>query len=200
MKAYVLATGPSLDGCSFETLSTLNTIGVNLSFVKVPSKIHCVVDLRAPAARQTTFTEKEKDLNLFILQQLKTADRVYCLSNAGLKNQVVLSCLGSDGFSFDLKEGAYTGTSSTFLAWQVAVALGFNPIYFLGLDQCVVDGRHHCSPIVGDDVTEARMAGQIRLFNKYSQAVLDHGVESFHCSPYNHQLSMPFIPFEETLK
>lgn len=42
--------------------------------------------------------------------------------------------LGSEGFSWDLTEGVYSGYTIAYVGLQVAVYMGFKEIFYLGLD------------------------------------------------------------------
>ena len=45
-----------------------------------------------------------------------------------------LPLLGSEGFSWDLEQGIYSGYTVSYFALQLAVYMGFKEIFYLGLD------------------------------------------------------------------
>ncbi|MGB0908908.1 MAG: hypothetical protein ACPGYT_00975, partial [Nitrospirales bacterium] len=103
-----------------DSLKNKLVIGMNRSFMIYPNAYyHCVMDHRL-------FELYEEDLRATrVLWTLE--DRPW---------GTPLKLLGTEGFSWDLTEGVYSGYTISYVALQVAVYMGFQEIYFLGLDLC----------------------------------------------------------------
>jgi hypothetical protein len=108
-RLFILASGPSLQEHDLSRLQHRLVMGLNRSFFIYPdTHYHCCMDhrlfeLHEDLMRKTRF--------LFTLE-----DRPW---------GIPMKLLGSQGFSWDLAEGVYSGYTISYLALQVAVYMGF---------------------------------------------------------------------------
>ena len=108
-RLFILASGPSLNSLDLSRLERRIVMGINRSFLTYPkTHYHCVMDHRL-------FDLFEKELHetryLFTLQ-----DRPW---------GIPMELLGTEGFSWELEKGIYSGYTISFVALQVAVYMGF---------------------------------------------------------------------------
>lgn len=117
-RLFILASGPSLGKLNLAPLQRRISMGLNRSPKVFPdTHYHCVMDQR-----------------LFDVcpELLKTSRYFFTLENRPWG--IPIKLLGSEGFSWDLAKGIYSGYTVSYFAIQVAVYMGFKEIYFLGLD------------------------------------------------------------------
>jgi hypothetical protein len=126
-RLFILASGPSLSDHDLSLLDRRMVMGLNRSFFNyADTYYHCCMDQR-----------------LFELyeEEMKRTRVLFTLE--GRPWGVPLKLLGSEGFSYDLEEGVFTGYTISYLALQVALYMGFSEVYFLGLDLKFKDGSTH---------------------------------------------------------
>lgn len=126
-KVFILASGPSLGRLDLSRLRHRVVMGLNRSALLYPdTHYHCTMDTRL-------FEEFEDVLKkcryLFTFQ-----DRPF---------GIPIELLGSQGFSWDLEEGIYSGYTVSYFALQVAVYMGFTQVFYLGLDLKHAPGQTH---------------------------------------------------------
>lgn len=124
---FILASGPSLARMDLSPLSRRMVIGLNRSSLLFPdTHYHCTMDERL-------FTQYEK-----VLRKSR-----YLFTREDRPFGMPIHLLGSEGFSFDLTEGIYSGYTVSYFALQVAVYMGFTRIFYVGLDLKHVRGQTH---------------------------------------------------------
>ncbi len=115
---FILASGPSLAELDLSPLDRRIVIGLNRSPLIYPNnRYNCTMDHR--------LFEEYRD----ILQKTP-----YLFTFEDRPFGIPLKLLGSQGFSWDLTEGIYSGYTVSYFALQIAVYMGFQKIFYLGLD------------------------------------------------------------------
>lgn len=136
-RAFILGNSPSIRELDLSRLSESLIIGLNGSVLlehehKFVSSYYCVSDARfmADPEKQLMATSMLSSETIRILRS-----GIVARENAELsRRSVYLTPLGRDGFSYDLEAGFYFGSSTAFLALQLAVWLGCSEIVLLGCD------------------------------------------------------------------
>ena len=168
-RVFVLASGPSLAGMDLGRLSRRIVIGLNRSFLVYPgAHYHCTMD-------QRLFDEYPDELRR----------SRYLFTLEGRPFGIPLHLLGSEGFSFDLGAGVYSGYTVSYLALQLAAYMGFAEVFFLGLDLKHAPGRTH---FFGWDhrseTHESTEFPKMRRMLAHAADVLQAaGVAVYNCSP-----------------
>ncbi len=167
-RLFILASGPSLATLDLAPLERRIVMGLNRSALLYPdTHYHCLMD-------QRLFDEYEGILS-------KTR---YLFTVEGRPWGIPLRLLGAEGFSQDLEEGIYSGYTIAFVALQVALYLGFEEIFFLGLD---LQHRGAQTHFFGTDENcvrhEATEFPRMRaMFEFAARTLLHRGVRVFNCS------------------
>ncbi len=185
-RVFILASGPSLKTHDLAPLARRLTIGLNRSILALPAPTyHCCMDHRL-------FDEYGDGLRnvrcLFTLE-----DRPW---------GIPLTLLGTEGWSWDLEQGLYSGYTITYFALQVAVYLGFREIYLLGLDLRLQHGETH---FFGTDYRsldhESTEFPKMRRMLTRAAHILDaQGIRVFNCSPTSDLPCFPRIAYEEAVR
>jgi len=124
---FVLASGPSLNSHDLSPLRRRIVMGLNRSSLLFPdTHYHCTMDERL-------FDEFDE-----VLRKSR-----YLFTLEGRPFGIEMELLGSEGFSWDLEEGIYSGYTVSYLAMQLAVYMGFKNIFYLGLDLKNAQGNTH---------------------------------------------------------
>ncbi len=194
-RLFILASGPSLEGYDLSKLERRLVMGLNRSFLLYPqTHYHCCMDQR-----------------LFELYSERMKETRYLFTLEGRPMGIPIKLLGSEGFSWDLEQGIYSGYTISYLAIQIAVYMGFTQIFFLGLDLKHQGGNTH---FFGKDFHSrahetTEFPKMIRMLSRVPE-VLENGpensmqascpkVEIFNCSPITEFTSFPFMDFEEAV-
>ena len=166
---YILASGPSLSELDLSPLRRRIVIGLNRSSLLYPdTHYHCTMDTRL-------FEEYEETLKkcryLFTFE-----DRPF---------GIPIKLLGSEDFSFDLTHGIYSGYTVAYFALQVAVWMGFDRIFFLGLDLRHSEAGTHFFGVdpVSKNHESTEFPKMIRMFHHAAEVLGDKGVQVYNCSP-----------------
>jgi len=168
-RLFVLASGPSLGTLNLEPLRRRIVMGLNRSFLLFPethyncTMDHRLFDLYPEPLRQTRY--------LFTLE-----DRPW---------GIPIKLLGSEGFSWDLEAGIYSGYTIAYFALQMAVYMGFQEIVYLGLDLKHKDGNTH---FFGPDFhsqshEQTEFPRMLRMLESGARTLATPGVKLFNCSP-----------------
>ena len=184
-RIFILASGPSLKALDLSRLKRRIVMGMNRSFLTYPkTHYHCVMDHRL-------FELYEKELHetryLFTLQ-----DRPW---------GIPMELLGTKGFSWDLEKGIYSGYTISFVALQVAVYMGFQEIYFLGLDLKHEGSNTH---FFGHDFHSEKhetteFPKMEKMLTYAATSLQDSNVQVFNCSPVSTLTCFQKISFEEAV-
>lgn len=144
-------------------------MGLNRSGLLFPdTQYHCVMDER--------LFEEYRDI-------LQKSRLLFTLE--GRPWGVPLKLLGSEGFSWDLEEGIYTGYTISYFALQLAVYMGFNEIVFLGLDLKHDQGNTHFfgSDYHSRDHEKTEFPKMNRMLSYAAKILQESDVKIFNCSP-----------------
>jgi hypothetical protein len=136
-RAFILGNSPSIKSHDLSRLSECLTIGLNGSPLlerehNFASSYYCVSDVRfmADPEKQMIATSMLSSKTIRVLRS-----GIVAREDAEIACRTVyVKALGRDGFSFDPEEGFYFGSSTAFLALQLAVWLGCSEIVLLGCD------------------------------------------------------------------
>ena len=168
-RLFILASGPSLNTLDLSKLERRIVMGLNRSFLAVPdAHYHCAMDRR-----------------LFDLYPEELKRTRYLFTIPGCPWGIPVKLLGTEGFSWDLEKGIYSGYSIAYYALQLAVYMGFSEIFFLGLDLKLREGKTH---FFGFDFAsrshEKTEFPKMRKMFAHAADVLEQApVEVYSCSP-----------------
>jgi len=184
-RLFILASGPSLKSLDLSRLERRIVMGMNRSFLTYPkTHYHCVMDHRL-------FELYEKELHetryLFTLQ-----DRPW---------GIPMELLGSEGFSWELEKGVYSGYTISYVALQVAVYMGFQEIYFLGLDLKHEGTNTHFfgHDFHSENHETTEFPKMEKMLTYAATSLKDSNVQVFNCSPVSTLTCFPKISFEEAI-
>ena len=183
---FIISSGTSLKKLDLSILERRITIGLNRSFMAfAETNYSCVMDHR-----------------LFELypEEIKKSRYLFTLENRPWG--IPLKLIGANGFSFNLTEGIYSGYTVSYFALQVAVYMGFENIFFLGLDlknsekETHFFGHDHRS--ANHESTEYPKMRQ--AFESIAQELKSKNVKVYNCSDDTTLKCFPFMSFEEAMK
>lgn len=181
-RLFILGSGPSLNELDLSKLEHRLVMGLNRSFLAVPdTHYHCVMDRR-----------------LFDLYPEELEKARYLFTIPGSPRGIPIKLLGTEGFSWDLEEGIYSGYTIAYFALQVAVYMGFSEIFLMGLDLQLWKGNTH---FFGFDFAsrshESTEFPKMRRMLGYAAKVLrDEPVEVYNCSPTSTLQVFPRVTFD----
>lgn len=185
-KLFILASGPSLADHDLTILDRRITMTLNRSCLlyKHPT-YQCAMD-------QRLFEEYQSEL--------KQARYLFTLQNRPWG--VPINLLGSEGFSFDLQTGIYSGYTVAYFALQVAVYMGFSTIIYLGLDLLHRDGKTHFfgfdfRSIHHEDVEFPKM---IRMLEQAATHLREKEVRLIQCNEKRSLKGFETMSFQDSIK
>jgi hypothetical protein len=184
-RLFILASGPSLSTLDLEPLKRRLVMGLNRSFMVFPdTHYHCTMDRR-----------------LFDLHAEPLRRTRYLFTIPGCPWGTPLGLLGSEGFSRDLKEGIFSGYTISYFAIQVAVYMGFEQIFILGLD---LKHKGAVTHFFGRDFHSRNHESTEfpRMKKMLCQAALElkgSGVQVYNCSPDSSLECFPKMSYEEAI-
>lgn len=168
-RVFILASGSSLGELDLTPLNRRIVMGLNRSFLAFSdTHYHCAMDYRL-------FEEFPK--------LLKDTRYLFTLENRPWG--IPIKLLGSEGFSWDMTKGVYSGYTVSYMALQIAIYMGFKEIFFLGLDLKHKDGNTHffgkefCS-LTHEKTEFPRM---IKMLNYAARVIKGSDVSVYNCSP-----------------
>lgn len=183
---FIISSGPSLSDLNLEPLRRRLTFGLNRSFMAYPGAYyHCAMDER-----------------LFDLYPEELNDTRFLFTLPDRPWGIPIELLGANGFSFDLEKGIYSGYTVSYFALQVAVYMGFDRIFFLGLDlkntseKTHFFGQDHRN--LNHDNTE--FPKMIKAFNEASLILKDSSVQVYNCCEDSALSCFPYMSFEDAIK
>lgn len=184
-RLFVISSGPSLNDLDLTPLKSRIVMGLNRSFMIWPnSYYHCVFDHRL-------FDEYEDELK-------KTR---FLITLDDRPWGIPLNLLGSEGFSWDLEEGVYSGYTISYFALQVAIYLGFKEIFYLGLD---LGHRERETHFFGKDYRsenheQTEFPKMRRSFENIAPTLEEKGIEVRNCSPVSTLECFKYLSFEDAI-
>ncbi|MBI4382816.1 MAG: hypothetical protein HY579_02140, partial [Nitrospinae bacterium] len=172
----------SLNSLDLSPLRRRIVMGLNRSSKIFPATLyHCAMDLRL-------FEQCP--------EALRTANYLFTLEDRPWG--IPIKLLGSEGFSWDLARGIYSGYTVSYMALQIAVYMGFKEIFYLGLDL-----KHDCARthFFGYDfhshTHEQTEFPKMRKMLCYGAQILSNtGVKVFNCSPDSKLECFPKVAYE----
>ena len=183
---FIISSGPSLSELDLEPLRRRLTFGLNRSFIAYPrSYYHCAMDER-----------------LFELYPDELKDTRYLFTFLDRPWGIPIKLLGANGFSFNLEEGIYSGYTVSYFALQLSIYMGFDRIFFLGLDlkntseKTHFFGQDHRN--LTHDTTE--FPKMIRAFNEASIILKDTNVQIYNCCENSALECFPFMSYQDAIK
>lgn len=183
---FILSSGPSLKENDLSLLDRRITIGLNRSFLALPNTYYsCVMDHR-----------------LFDLYPEKIKESRYLFTLEDRPFGIPIKLLGSEGFSYDLTKGLYSGYTISYFALQLAVYMNFKRIFFLGLD---LKNKGENTHFFGFDHRSENHENteypkMIKSFNAIAVELKNRGVEIYNCSKISELKCFPYISFEDAMK
>lgn len=168
-RVFILASGPSLAEVDLKLLARRLVIGLNRSALIFPdSHYHCTMD-------QRLFDEHPE-----VLRQTR-----FLFTLVGRPWGIPLKLLGSEGFSWDLEQGIYSGYTVSYFALQVAVYMGFKEIVYVGLDLQHDGPKTH---FFGADFhsrnhPDTEFPRMAKMLAYGARSLAGTGVKVFNCSP-----------------
>lgn len=162
-------------------------MGLNRSFLVYPhGYYHCCMDQR-----------------LFDAYPELLASTRYLFTLQGRPLGVPIKLLGSEGFSYDLSQGIYSGYTISYLALQVAVWMGFTEVIYLGLD---LKHQGHNTHFFGHDFhsrnhenTEFPRMRKMLNYGALELAKSMPHIKIYNCSPDSDLECFERISFEQAL-
>lgn len=128
---FVVGGGPSLQGFDFAPLENRYTIGLNK-----------ICKLFAPWLLYAA----DPGVIIPYFQEYGNPEKTHLvigdIQNTKMNDVHYVRCQGFHGLPDNL-DSIYTGMFSSYGAVNLAIALGFNPIYLLGFDYCIMEGKDH---------------------------------------------------------
>lgn len=179
---FVLASGPSLAELDLAPLRRRIVMGLNRSFLLYPeTHYHCAMDERLFDAYP---------------QELRAQRILFTL--AGRPFGIGLPLLGSDGFSFDLEQGIYSGWTIAYFGLQIAVYMGFRKVFYLGLD---LKNRGSITHFFGPDFHSAQheqteYPRMRRMFCHAANLLAARDVAIYNCSAESTLECFPKVSYE----
>jgi len=189
-RCFILGGGPSLRGFDYRLLKGEFTIGTNKTFMVFDPTINYSMDLRFYDWLRADNNDNSYD---------KGVMRTRWAEYKGIKvfPKPVRSFVFSDDISpinrikertisFDLQKGIYLGNNSGFGAMMLAVALGANPIYLLGMDMKVSgDKTHWHSGYATQPANKLaiRLSKQCKMFAKFASDLERNGIKVVNLGP-----------------
>lgn len=183
---FIIASGPSLNDHDLSPLSRRFTIGLNRSFLIYPQAYyHCMFDHRL---FEMYSKEVESQRKIFTLEDRPTG--------------IPIHLLGTNGFSWDLTEGIYSGYTISYFALQLAVYMGFTKIFYLGLDLANDKENTH---FFGHDYhsknhDNTEYPKMINAFEKILPTLKHRDIEVYNCSKRCKATFFPYMSYEDAIK
>lgn len=183
---FILSSGPSLKEIDLTPLQRRITIGLNRSFLAYPETHYsCVFDYR-----------------LFDMypDEIKKARYLFTLEDRPMG--IPLHLNGAEGFSFDLEKGIYSGYTISYFALQLAVYMGFQNIFFLGLDLKNAEkdthffGHDHHSR----DHEKTEFPKMRKSFESIAPTLKAKEINVYNCSPVSSLECFPYLSYSEAIK
>lgn len=184
-RVFILASGPSLKDHDLSRLDRRLVIGLNRSALAYPNThYHCTMD-------QRLFDEFPDVLG-------KTR---YLFTLEGRPFGIPLPLLGSQGFSWDLAKGIYSGYTIAYFALQIAVYMGFAEVFFLGLD---LKNQGMNTHFFGHDFRsstheQSEYPRMTKMLIYAAKELKDSGVKVYNCSPVSALDCFPKMDFDEAV-
>ena len=161
---FILAGGPSTLDLDLSLLKNEIVIGMNGTILlekDFSSKYYVISDSRFINKAEKFELIKESLYNYekeFIFRK----DITQFIPNKENYNIKKVKCLGRDGFSFNILNGFFHGTTTCMLAIQTAFFLGASKIFLLGVDLNYVKNKIRSYEKISSEIPDSFLSYQIR--------------------------------------
>lgn len=194
-RAFILAGGPSLSDFNFDQIKDELSIGVNKSYQAFPTTINYSMDEKfLKLASQTTQWKQFKGIKA----NIKLGGGRY--HDKDVKYVIRLK---EKTLSFDISKGIYTGNNSGFGAMMLAICLGANPVYLLGVDLKIDKDKTHWHegyPKQNIKTVERSCGRFMRCFEEFAPVIKKQNVEVINLNPNSELKCFPFSNINSVLK
>jgi hypothetical protein len=207
---YILGNAPSIKKCDLSLLRYKNTIGLNgspllIDHLGFSSTYYLITDrrfLQHEEKSKIADAEFQKD-NIKLVSDVLKED----VTKFGeIQNLYFAKSLSRDGFSLDLNQGFYFGSTTVMLGIQLAYYLGCKNIYLLGVDftYALLEEKGEQIRSYSEDKTQefdTLLSVQMKNIADSHLILKEQGVSLWLCS--KESLLAPYIPykgFEDSLK
>ncbi|NIQ02162.1 MAG: hypothetical protein GWM98_18620, partial [Nitrospinaceae bacterium] len=111
---------------------------------------------------------------------------------------VPMKLLGAEGFSWDLEKGVYSGYTISYVALQVAVYMGFNEIFYLGLDLRHQGSRTHFFgyDFHSKDHEKTEFPKMRKMLSFGARVLKKSDIRVFNCSPVSDLECFPKVSYD----
>jgi len=128
---FIVGGGPSLRGFNFDLLNGWLTIGVNRAFEFFSPTILLAIDARFYQWVLDGKYGREAENKLACYKGFKVGIRI---SEPHIPGILEIKSLGASGPIVPIEQGIYHGNNSGYSAVALALALGADPVYIMGID------------------------------------------------------------------
>lgn len=179
-RCFVIGGGESLSSFNFESLTDEITVGINKSFLTVPSTILYLSDYNLYIQIQTN-SELLSAWNSFKGIKVLAAPQIESV----YVDAYVARRFSGLGLPRSLEEGIECGNNSGFGALVLAHLLGCNPIYLLGFDLQCISRTHWHEGYSGQTIeNQSKNMNKFKLpFNAHAKEFQARGVSVINLNP-----------------
>ena len=133
-------------------------------------------------------------------EELKKARYLFTLEERPFG--IPLQLIGTNGWSWDLEKGIYSGYTISYFALQLAVYMGFKEIYFLGLDlKNELDQTHFFGTDHHSSSHDTTAFPKMRESFEFIAPVLkEKGIKVYNCSPISTLKCFPYMDYNLAIK
>jgi len=192
-RAFIMANGPSLlnhelSRCKNDVIIGMNATSILQDEFDFKMDYYCVSDRRF-----LLDIEKKKHAQDFV------SGETICVFREELRGMIekdklyYTRSIGRDGFSFNLNNGFFFGSTTVLLAMQLAAYIGCNKIYLLGVDMQYKSESPRFYKEEVPQIEDSTIGIQIHNYLNARKALSLKGIELFSCSQYS--LARPYIPY-----
>jgi hypothetical protein len=200
-RCFIIGGGPSLIGFDFNRLRERGRIiAINKAYLDVPfADILFFMD-----GSKTTFYGHVQSGRLApgCLEKWRefAGHKVYLnLVGRRLDDVYSVKSAGRAGLSHSIRQGLYHGNNSGVGAIGLAICLGANPIYLLGIDCKFKDGKSHYHGGYPNRMPERVFNSFIREFERLAQHLRRTQFQVINLNPDSGLRCFPFSTIEEVL-
>jgi len=193
---FIIGAGPSMIDFDYSLLKDKLTIGVNKVFTKYYCTINYSMDARFHDYYNYDIVNHPEDKKDMLLWQNYTGIKA-CIDLANKNfyfapDVYVIKCLMKRYISLNIEEGIFKGDNSGFGAMMLAISLGSNPIYLLGIDCKTTKGNpRQYSRYLWDTKDNDKLNGHMQRnvtkfkgnFERFAPSLKKAGIEVINLGP-----------------
>ena len=183
---YIIGGGPSLKGFDWNRLKGKRTIGINLAFQAIEPSIIFSMDTRFLRWIESGTYGEETRMKFYKVSSYRVWNCTYV---ASLPKDIFIIPVfknynaGLQAFTFSLKDGIGHGNNSGYGALNLAVCLGANPIFLLGIDCKHQNGKTHWHKGHPAPQKEATVLKFITFFERAAPVIKHKGFRVINLNP-----------------